>query len=126
MTILSGHRAQFGIAASEYFANNHRSRCGNFDANFPIPIDLTTETQRVYHDLMTKKLIRHGNSAALVLDKALLDLLKVQMDTPLEITTDGRNIIISPQNEENAEASLLDVLERINAKHGSTLKKLAQ
>ena len=75
---------------------------------------------------MTKKLIRHGNSAALVLDKALLDLLKVQMDTPLEITTDGRNIIISPQSEENAEASLVDALERINAKHGSTLRKLAR
>ena len=75
---------------------------------------------------MTKKLIRHGNSAALVLDKALLDLLKVQMDTPLEITTDGRNIIVSPQNEENAEASLVDALERINARHGAALKKLAQ
>ena len=45
---------------------------------------------------MTKKLIRHGNSAALVLDKALLDLLNVEMDTPLEVTTDGHNIIISP------------------------------
>ena len=75
---------------------------------------------------MTKKLIRHGNSAALVLDKALLDLLKVQMDTPLEITTDGRNIIISPQNDENAEASLVDALEKMNARHGSVLKKLAQ
>ena len=51
---------------------------------------------------MTKKLIRHGNSAALVLDKALLDLLKVQMDTPLEVTTDGKNIIISPQTNEKA------------------------
>lgn len=75
---------------------------------------------------MTKRLIRHGNSAALVLDRALLDLLKVQMDTPLEITTDGRNIIVSPQNEENAEASLVEALERINNKHGSVLKKLGQ
>jgi len=91
-----------------------------------VSVDLTTEIRRVYHRCMTKKLIRHGNSAALVLDKALLDLLKVQMDTPLEITTDGRNIIISPQNEENAEASLLDALERINGKHGPTLKKLAR
>jgi antitoxin component of MazEF toxin-antitoxin module len=39
---------------------------------------------------MTKKLIRHGNSAALVIDKALMDLLKVRMDTPLEVTTDGQ------------------------------------
>jgi antitoxin component of MazEF toxin-antitoxin module len=75
---------------------------------------------------MTKKLIRHGNSAALVLDKALLDLLKVQMDTPLEVTTDGKNIIISPQMNQQAEATLLQALERINLKHGAVLSRLGK
>ena len=75
---------------------------------------------------MTKKLIRHGNSAALVLDKALLDLLKIQMDSPLEVTTDGHNIIISPQVDERAEATLLQALERINLKHASVLSKLGK
>jgi death-on-curing protein len=75
---------------------------------------------------MTKKLIRHGNSAALILDKALLDLLKVEMDTPLEVTTDGRNIIVSPQVNARAEATLLQALERINKKHGSVLAKLGK
>ena len=75
---------------------------------------------------MTKKLIRHGNSAALVLDKALLDILNVQLDTPLEITTDGRNIIISPSSTLNAESSLLDSLERINHRHGNVLRRLGQ
>lgn len=75
---------------------------------------------------MTKKLIRHGNSAAVVLDKALLDLLNVQMDTPLEITTDGKNIIISPQGTTDAESTLLASLERINQKHNRTLRKLAK
>jgi antitoxin MazE len=75
---------------------------------------------------MTKKLTRHGNSAALVLDKALLDLLKVQMDTPLEVTTDGKNIIISPQVHQEAEATLLQALERINMKHGAVLSRLGK
>ncbi len=74
---------------------------------------------------MTKKLIRHGNSAALVLDRALLDLLK-RMDAPLEVTTDGRSIIISPQSQANAEAALLDALERINKKHGSVPARLGK
>ena len=87
---------------------------------------LTADTPRVYNELMTKKLIRHGNSAALVLDKALLDLLKVQMDTPLEVTTDGKNIIISPQVHQKAEATLLQALERINLKHGAVLSKLGK
>jgi antitoxin component of MazEF toxin-antitoxin module len=87
---------------------------------------LTWDTPRVYLKLMTKKLIQHGNSAALVIDKTLMDLLKVRMDTPLEVTTDGKNIIISPQTTENAEATLLQTLERINQKHGSVLSKLGK
>ena len=75
---------------------------------------------------MTKKLIRHGNSAAVVLDKALLDLLNVHMDTPLEVTTDGHNIIISPNTNTAAETSLLESLEKINRQHGSVLRKLGQ
>jgi len=75
---------------------------------------------------MTKKLIQHGNSAALVLDKALLDILKVRMDTPLEVTTDGRNIIISPQGTADAEETLLESLEKINRKHGTVLRKLGR
>ncbi len=75
---------------------------------------------------MTKKLIRHGNSAALVLDKALLDLLNVEMDTPLEVTTDGHNIIISPQSDAKAEEAVLQALERINQKHGSVLARLGK
>lgn len=83
------------------------------------------DTQCVYTCVMTKKLIRHGNSAALILDKPLLDLLKVRMDTPLEVTTDGRNIIISPLAAEDAEPTLLASVERINTRHGRVLKKLA-
>ena len=74
---------------------------------------------------MTKRLIRHGNSAALIIDKAILELLHVSMDTPLEITTDGKSIVISPvptTSEDDFKASL----ERINEKFSTTLKKLAE
>ncbi len=75
---------------------------------------------------MTKKLIQHGNSAALVLDKAILDLLNVKIDTPLEVTTDGKNIIISPQNKIESESMILASLEKINQKHSKVLRKLAR
>ena len=74
---------------------------------------------------MTKRLIRHGNSAALVIDKSILEILNVDMDTPLEITTDGRNIIISPQSTPHAEKDLLSSLERVNKAHEHTLQRLA-
>ena len=42
---------------------------------------------------MTKTLVAHGNSAALIIDKPILDILKVDMNTPLEITTDERALL---------------------------------
>ena len=75
---------------------------------------------------MTKKLVKHGNSAALVLDKPILDLLNVKMDTPLEITTDGKNIIISPAASDTDEKDLLAALEKVNKNHHKTLAKLAK
>lgn len=75
---------------------------------------------------MTKKLIKHGNSVALVLDKPILDLLNVNIDTPLEISTDGKNIILSPQSIPNNEQNILLSLEKINRKFGRALKKLGE
>lgn len=74
---------------------------------------------------MTKKLIKHGNSAALILDKPILELLNVTMDTPLEITTDGTNIVISPQRN-HTEEDFAASLESINERFGLTLQKLAK
>jgi antitoxin MazE len=75
---------------------------------------------------MLKKLVSHGNSAALIIDRPILDLLKVDMDTPLEITTDGKNLIISPVKDEKREKKFKAALERVNKRHGTTLKKLAK
>jgi antitoxin component of MazEF toxin-antitoxin module len=75
---------------------------------------------------MTKKLIRHGNSLALVIDKPILELLNVSGDTPFEITTDGRNLILSPQSEENGEQDIIKSLEKINTKFGNALRRLGE
>ena len=69
---------------------------------------------------MTKTLVSHGNSAALIIDKPILD-----MSTPLEITTDGESLIISPVREGSREKRFREALAKVNKKHGKTLKKLA-
>ena len=74
---------------------------------------------------MIKKLVTHGNSAALIIDKPILDILKIGMDTPLEIATDGKNLIISPIQDAGREAKFRASLQKINKKHGKTLQKLA-
>ena len=74
---------------------------------------------------MTKKLVQHGNSAALIIDKPILDLLNVGMETPLEITTDGRSIVISPATS-HTEDEFLASLDKINSRFSTTLERLAK
>lgn len=74
---------------------------------------------------MIKKLTAHGNSRALVIEKAILDLLHINSKTSLEISTDGKNIVISPVHGSGRENAFKSALEKVNRKHGSTLKALA-
>lgn len=43
---------------------------------------------------MTKKLVKHGNSLALVIEKPLLNILKINENTDLEITIENNALII--------------------------------
>jgi antitoxin component of MazEF toxin-antitoxin module len=75
---------------------------------------------------MVKKLIQHGNSAAIIIDKPILELLKIPSDATFEITTDGKNLILSPQVESNQEADIISSLGKINKRYGSVLKKFGE
>ena len=75
---------------------------------------------------MIKKMIQHGNSSALIIDKPIMELLHITDDTLLEISTDGSNIIISPVQDMDRINRLHKSLDKINKKHSSTLKKLAK
>ena len=75
---------------------------------------------------MIKKMVRHGNSAAIIIDKPVMELLDFDIDTPLEISTDGKNLIISPITNPERMEKLKTSLSKINKKHGKTLEKLAK
>lgn len=49
---------------------------------------------------MLKKLVKYGNSNALVLDKAILELLNISEGSIVKIKTDGHSLIITPQDKE--------------------------
>ena len=74
---------------------------------------------------MLKKLTRHGNSLALVIDKGVLDILDIDDQTPLDISTDGTLLIISPVRDENRQKLFNEALAKTNKKYGRTLKRLA-
>jgi antitoxin component of MazEF toxin-antitoxin module len=75
---------------------------------------------------MVKYLTTHGNSAALVIDKPIMELLKIDMETPLEVVTDGKNLIISPVADAAREKRFKAAMIKVVAKHGRTFAKLAK
>jgi len=48
---------------------------------------------------MLKKLVKYGNSNALVLDKAILELLGIEEGSTIKIKTDGVSIILTPHEK---------------------------
>ena len=75
---------------------------------------------------MVKKLTKHGNSLALVLDRPILDLIRIDADTPLDISTDGKRLIISPIRSAISDSQFKAALTQVNRKHAKTLKRLAE
>ncbi len=74
---------------------------------------------------MIKKLTRHGNSMALVIDKGVLELLEIDDKTPLSISTDGKVLMISPVRDKKRRKQFEEAIEKVNRKYGRALKKLA-
>jgi antitoxin MazE len=74
---------------------------------------------------MQKMLIRHGNSLALVIDKPILDMLQITADTPLELSTNGDQILVTPCRDKPRQKKLAASLKAINDKFGDDFKKLA-
>ncbi len=74
---------------------------------------------------MRKKLTKTGNSLALVLDKPLLDRVQIGANTPLEISTDGEVIVISPVRDRRRTVKLKRVVEEAHRRYGGAFRRLA-
>jgi hypothetical protein len=76
--------------------------------------------------IMIKNLVKHGNSWALVIDRPILELLKIDPESPLEITTDGRSMLIAPAGGSDHQGRVAAARVRVNAKYAKAFKKLAE
>ena len=79
---------------------------------------------------MTKKLVKHGNSLALVIEKPLLNILKFSKETDLEITIKNNALIIksvSPENRTHSKhKDIDDIAKRIMDQYDDLFKKLSK
>ena len=74
---------------------------------------------------ITKKLTKHGNSYALVIERAILDLLGIDDKTLLQISTpDGVTIVVTPVKNKAEKKQFTESVKKVNKKYGRTLKRL--
>jgi antitoxin component of MazEF toxin-antitoxin module len=72
-----------------------------------------------------KRLTSLGNSAALIIDKPILELLHITPQTDLRISTDGRALTITPVGTALSDKAFKAAHEKVLKRHHNTFKKLA-
>jgi antitoxin component of MazEF toxin-antitoxin module len=75
---------------------------------------------------MIKKLSKHGNSLALVIDRPILELLGIDESTPLEVSTDGESLVVAPARDKKRSKRFEQALASSNERYAKALKRLAE
>ncbi len=74
-----------------------------------------------------KRIVRHGNSRAIVIEKAILELLHIDDETELEMTTDGRSLLIAPvESGEERSARLRAISEQVMDENAELFDRLSR
>lgn len=75
---------------------------------------------------MVKKLQRHGNSQALVLDKPILEMLGADEDTHFQVTVANGSLVVTPVHIGVGPKEIEDVFDRLQPRYGDMLRRLAE
>ena len=75
---------------------------------------------------MIKKLTKHGNSHALVIDRTIMDQLGITPDSRLQITVTGDGILIRPLDVGIGSERVEEIMGDIQGRYRKTLDRLAE
>ena len=75
---------------------------------------------------MVKTLTKHGNSYAIIIDKPILELIHATPETPFEIISDGRSLVLTPVRNPKEETKFEDAVAMVHKRFGNAMKKLAE
>lgn len=74
---------------------------------------------------MIKRLQKHGNSAALIIEKPVMQALGITEDTPLQVTVNGNALVITPANVGVGPECVTATVKELRKRYGPMLKRLA-
>lgn len=72
-----------------------------------------------------QKLVKIGEECGVVIPQSILDRLKIDLETPLEIFTDGESLIVLPVHEGVESLSFRAAVKELHARYGEMLRRLA-
>ena len=75
---------------------------------------------------MFKKLTSQGNSAALILDRQLMQLLGIDKDSFVKISVHGRTLHVEPLTEEERAMRIKEIQKKTLKKNAELFKRLAK
>lgn len=74
---------------------------------------------------MQKNLTKIGSSLGIIIDKPILDLLRITATTTLEVSTDGDQLVLKPIRTADPTQAR-SAIRRVAKRHAKSLKKLAE
>ncbi|MEQ1607024.1 MAG: AbrB/MazE/SpoVT family DNA-binding domain-containing protein [Pyrinomonadaceae bacterium] len=75
---------------------------------------------------MRKNLTIIGNSLGVIIERPILDILGFSRETELEVTTDGKRLIIERVTEKSRENRIRSLTKEVISSHEKTFRKLAE
>lgn len=75
---------------------------------------------------MLKKLVKYGNSNALILDRAILELLNISEGAVVKLHTDGKSLVITPQEPTHVKDVWMEGMERLEDFKSSRVAQMKQ
>lgn len=77
---------------------------------------------------MSKRLTKHGNSLALIIDKPILQLLNISETTQLELSITDNALVIRPVSKKKSRSKqeIKKIAQEIMDEYADVFKKLAE
>ena len=76
--------------------------------------------------MMIKTLQKHGNSQALVIEKALLEALGIGQDTHFQISVSCNSLVVTPVHVVVGPEAVAESIKKLRPRYRQMLKNLAE
>ncbi|MBM3893189.1 AbrB/MazE/SpoVT family DNA-binding domain-containing protein [Candidatus Dependentiae bacterium] len=88
-----------------------------------VSLPTTINQNKELRTIMIKKLVRYGNSNALVIDRAILELLNISEGSLVKMSTDGKSLIVTPEANSCQVITTEDVADQMGMFMAENMRK---